>query len=819
MEINIFEADCGAGKTYALGFEVDRLVSEGFHVLYCLPTKQVIDEVEKDLKNRFPHLFIYSIYSDDNRGSIGRIKTAFRDNSAEIDVLLITASAFERLEDLYKPEEWQLICDEVPSACHFLSTNIPNTHKLITKHIALSTWAGDPTNQYKLIQKKNKKLQLIAKNKNKDAIYATLSDAARFIDSQNYDVVVKASNYASLLTPAKGRSVKFSCLALIKPELFSQFSGVLIASASVKSSLLYKIFSNVWNFSFVETHNLDRHLRYHSHENSHLINIYYASERDFSIRYGSEPGNMEILAKAALNAMGTSKFVWIENGHNPNPVEYGPNGTKISSYPHGINEYKTHTGFVSLAAFNIDSNHQSFLKDVCSVSYDEARNAIHNEMHYQAACRISIRDPSNTTQSKVFVPDLSTAEFLKTRFPNASISKVAVKLNGDHQPKKGGRPAKHENPAERQRAYKQRKDKERRDNIDRLRSICSSSNSPHHDMDLDENTPVTHSMINYFDSENPNYSDEIFKFNNGFVTQFYASIYERVSINKSLTNVVGWNLSDFEDFLKELSTDVKPSKEDNIAFCPSLFTDGIRNKDNIVGCGSIFLDQDGGIFTPRDIMNIFSGIRMTVYSSYSDTKSKRKFRIFIPFQGYVTSDEFALIAGHLKTLIMDYAEQNNIKPSNDGTHYGFDKRCFTPFQLMYAPCKPANASSYCRIHRGKSRSILNPRPIIEKRLKMAMEAEEALALRTQPIFDLRNDERAGAAINKWHSICEVPGMGNAGFFELGKELYCSGYDRSEVKTILERQAAFARSPDERLRQIKSILDNCDSYRRKLGKAA
>lgn len=161
--------------------------------------------------------------------------------------------------------------------------------------------------------------------------------------------------------------------------------------------------------------------------------------------------------------MGTDNFIWIDNGGNPNPTDYSKTGVKISAYPHGINAYKSYTAFVSLAAFNLDKNHLEFLKDVCGISYSEARDAIHNEMHYQAVCRTAIRDPGNTSRIKVFVADRSTAEFLKTRFPQATLTKLDIKLAGDKKPDKGGRPAIHMSAADTQ-------------NIDKARSFVSTRN-------------------------------------------------------------------------------------------------------------------------------------------------------------------------------------------------------------------------------------------------------------------------------------------------------------------------------------------------------
>lgn len=821
MIFNFFEADCGAGKTYALGFEVERIVSEGFHVLYCLPTKQVIEQVKADLKSRFPKLDVDAIYRKDERGSVGRIKKCFRNETVAPDVLLITTAAFERLEGLHKPEDWQLICDEVPPATRFFSINVPKTHKIITGNITTSDWINDPTKKYHLVKSKNKKLRLIAKNAKRDAVYDQFSEPARHIDFPYFDVIMKKSTYSALLTPAAGRSVKFACLGVLKPDIFTQFASVLIAGASVTSSILYKELSNVWGVQFQEATHLKSYLQYQKHQNTDLIDIYYASDRDFSIRYAQKFDNMKILSERALSLMGTDNFIWIDNGRNPNPTDYSKNGVEISSYPHGINAYKDYTAFVSLAAFNLDNSHLEFLKDVCGINYDEARDAIHNEMHYQAVCRTAIRDPGNTNRIKVFVADLSTAEFLKGRFPQATLTKLDIKLDGDEEVNKGGRPAIYESAADRQRSYNARKADRKRESAAKLAAMTTAAPLPHQiGGGLDDKTSAAKlSILRYLADPTEYYCDETTILNSSNVTQFYASVFKDLTNNKSSNNLVGYTLSDIEDLLVALSSRTISSKRNNFAFCPAFFDGGIRKKDNIVGCGSFFLDHDGGLFTPQDIKNMFSGIRFTIYASYSDTIEKRKFRVFIPLKGYVSAEDFIHVCDYIKNLIKDYAYQNRIPSTDDNTHYGFDERGFNPSQLMFAPCKPANASSYCKVHRGKSRSILNPIPIIEKQLILSLEASRAATKSTAPTSDLRNDARAHAAIEHWHSVCQDVGCGNDNFFLLGKELYCSGYDRPEAQMTLEREAAHARNPDERRRQIRSILNSCDSFRKKLGRTA
>jgi hypothetical protein len=59
----------------------------------------------------------------------------------------------------------------------------------------------------------------------------------------------------------------------------------------------------------------------------------------------------------------------------------------------------------------------------------------------------------------------------------------------------------------------------------------------------------------------------------------------------------------------------------------------------------------------------------------------------------------------------------------------------------------------------------------------------------------------------------APGDGNSGFFELAVELRGAGMSMAEIDATLGQELQFARSPDERLRQIPNIMDTLTASRR------
>ena len=81
-----------------------------------------------------------------------------------------------------------------------------------------------------------------------------------------------------------------------------------------------------------------------------------------------------------------------------------------------------------------------------------AKTAIHRQALYQAACRISLRNPDDAAPKEVIVPDRATALWLAEKFPGCAVAE----LDGmpQAQKSKGGRPRLHESDAARQAAYR-----------------------------------------------------------------------------------------------------------------------------------------------------------------------------------------------------------------------------------------------------------------------------------------------------------------------------------------------------------------------------
>ena len=144
--------------------------------------------------------------------------------------------------------------------------------------------------------------------------------------------------------------------------------------------------------------------------------------------------------------------------------------------------------------------------------------------------------------------------------------------------------------------------------------------------------------------------------------------------------------------------------------------------------------------------------------------------------------------------------------------------------LFYLPCQPSRpAIDYCgffKKFKGDSRKPLKTREWIDKYVEYEREPIMSTFIETPvhtslgppPARSSTVDEAAVArAIEWWHGVSPAPGQDNYNFFLLGKGLAEAGCDPSRIADILSEGAELANTPEDRKRQILSVLDSLYSY--------
>ena len=137
------------------------------------------------------------------------------------------------------------------------------------------------------------------------------------------------------------------------------------------------------------------------------------------------------------------------NKDTPDDIFKG-RGNRLPNSPFGLNPYQHLHHAVILSALNPPPAHFSFL-DALGFNSREVKRAGYWQSCYQAAMRISLRNPDDSNPKTVIVMDRATAEWMSSMFPGCAVAPLGGMSD---MPIKGkpGRTRTHECDADRKRA-------------------------------------------------------------------------------------------------------------------------------------------------------------------------------------------------------------------------------------------------------------------------------------------------------------------------------------------------------------------------------
>jgi hypothetical protein len=780
MLIRYLAAPAGAGKTYAIQTECNRLINDGEFVILCQPTKRLIDETSTSLQSRYPNLHCRIIHEDNCKGTVaGSIIDYLRNPYPEPHVLIITWEAFQRLKFIPNRTNWTLIVDEIPQAYDCFDEVLPNTHQLVTTH--LMTRHSICKGYSDLFCLHRKSIRTIAENKGKDKALRVFQKLAVRLDSEHWLSYVDTTAYERLLSPGTS-ATRLTVFSFLKPTIFDGFKSVTIAGACFEDSILCRSFTNK-GVTFQDAKEMTNSLQFVEHQNGESVTVLYATDKKWSKRFrDSDNGNVwSKIVDAVKDEFGTEDFVWSANKDIPDNTFSHSN--RLPQSPHGLNSFDHIDNVAFLSAHNLIPAHAKFIETHLSISRDEIDTAIHRQHAYQAIMRCSIRNLNNQNPRKIFVPDLPTAQWLHEQFPGSQLRHLDCGLGSISIPKRG-RPKKHKSSGARDDAYRQKL----KDQLSKhLQTLFPNKNDPHCDTQ------------NSFDE------NAILKSN--FVDQHRVSIFRNKQAKEACQTIEASSLVEFEELLKELSKRAISEKENNLLLYPSIFdpklsTETSRGRANFVTANGIWLDFDGGDLGPKKFSELFRNLRMTIYSTHSSTKKQFRFRVFIPTSSPLTIEAYEAIAHQILSNIIE-AGYGDKKGNVDKTH-GLDTSKLSPISLFYLPCRPADKDgAFFKTYKDKARQPLDVNELLD--IVKAPDAEYADIESPENAPTMIHSDRIQSAIDQWQAISKVPGKGNNEFFRLAGRLAAAGCSDAAMHNHLIAQSAFARDPAERIKEIPKIL--------------
>lgn len=123
-------------------------------------------------------------------------------------------------------------------------------------------------------------------------------------------------------------------------------------------------------------------------------------------------------------------------------------------------------------------------------------------------------------------------------------------------------------------------------------------------------------------------------------------------------------------------TEMPPEHDDKAArgwYCPVEFSPAYRDSDNFVARHALTFDFDHvGLDTWQRVKETWSGLAFAMYTTWSHTEAKPRFRVVLPLSRPATYDEFQAVARRVAT---------------DMDIELFARESFTPSQMMFAPTR------------------------------------------------------------------------------------------------------------------------------------
>lgn len=611
--IHINSAACGAGKTRATALRAIRLARDGERVLIVQPTLELIDQtVADEIKPIAAGVRVTAIHGENSETVVRDIVRHLREPQPGGEILLITHSAHERLPHVPASMVWHLIYDEVPQTIWSAERNLTRNHRLLLDGVT-----AEPSEypEYVRIRPANAAyLGAIVRNAERDDVDAVLAEIAAHVTSRHWHVYADAEQFGNL-TAASGdeKRRKLILHGVMQPSLMDGYKSVTILGADVGESALAYLWSRA-GVTFREDRRFDRDLRFTTHQNGDLIDIYYLSSVPWSKRFrDSEAEGQKVLdlaAKAIIDLFGDEPFAFLANKDVPHAIwkDAASRASRLPNIAHGNNAFQHLHNVALLSALNPTSGHFAFL-DTLSMDSDDVKTAVMRSALYQAACRISLRNPDDRNHKRIVVPDLDSAVWLEEKFPGANVLNL---LGEDVQITRTGSPG--------------------RPKIHACKAVVDAMAKQVEYADWSrELTALVEDERKVSGCENPINIRDFAATKSGVQPVItYATVYDDFFSNMPSGELTAGDWPEFVSSMHDLWSRNTLDKADNLKFVPAVMSPGGKSESHAIRSRMIVLDVDDGDLSPQAFADMFPRVTMLFVNTASNTASNTRYRVFVP---------------------------------------------------------------------------------------------------------------------------------------------------------------------------------------------
>lgn len=537
---------------------------------------------------------------------------------------------------------------------------------------------------------------------------------------------------------------EYSIHSIILPQVFDNWASVTIIGAHFENSVMCKIWSKC-GVKWEQHPHIKSDPETHDEQTSSRLQIYYFSQKPWSKSLRDKIGTPKFkpLMEMINSLIEKQPTLLVANNDVQDYELRLRNSTRISNVCHGNNDYLDFQNIVCFSALNDKPDHTRWFKSVWDFEQKQLKLARGYETTYQCLMRTNLRLPSSEKNVRVIVPDLDQAMWLSKDVFPGADVKYIDEWSGVEHTRCGITVTKLEKDA----------------------------------LLLDIKSKMSATLWS-----NPTLS-------------FEQNIYQKIPI---VSEMESWD--QLKDLLYQSHQQTSTRKEDNLLISGAIFDPNASDEtnkglNNILVCSSVWFDFDGGDLEPSILSILFSDICHISFNSYNNgTNNQLRYRTFIPLKTPVTAKQYHMIWDILHERIEKYCHEHQLES-------GTDRSKRTANSWFYLPCQSANGNTYnVWLEHWNLDQILDPINLLDGHV---------LVEEQEPVFvpTVLNNVDYSNELERWKQANLKPGSGNRSFFALGVSLYKKGYDLPQVGNILREAAIFARSPDERRKQIPSILTN------------
>jgi hypothetical protein len=737
--IKYISAPCASGKTHEIVNIAAELVRDGNRVIIIQATIRLIEQtIRNEVEQYHPDILYTAIHSENvERKPVGvAIAEHLKCDPGCGELVFITHQALSLVPYWTRKRDIHLFIDEALEVNKFYPIRMPETHPLLTEHIEIHQ--AHPIYGQVVA---GAKVEKMARNRKEDDIYNLLANINRTLSNKNWKSYVNAGQYEEM---RRGQRDELEIHSVLKPELLKGFAGVFVVCANFESTMMYHLWTEM-GVKFRRDVEFERGLRYQTHQNGHLVTIYYVSEHPWSKTHRQRSNNLD-------KFMTTARAFLTQAGVDQSNVVYAINkgeedakglGTRMPNKPHGLNELSDRDHLVFFSSLLCTPSNFKFLRDMMGLTSDDIRDSIYHSSVYQAVMRTSIRDRNNKNPKMWIVPDKGAAEFLARLIPGARIKKIDA---GIVEPT-GKRPNRKPRTSDRERTAEHRarvRRKAMEDIVSHARNIwlqtsnqasafapagyaSASGTSPpapaRHVNAQNTNSALPGDIPTFKDTSVGEYSSKVVKNAKNCVTVISlnkedscdtlfgnptpmtatsgGSLYCALSGEESYRAIglfpVYENAPGLAEFFKWCHGRSLSRKNQAGLFCPSVFdpdkptsTDTHRGYENIDHVGNVFfMDFDGGNMPPAKLPEYFPNIEMIVCNSYNHHPDRPRFRVIVPLSRQLaTPENYARLFDMFVSKFRSEGYRSVKRDKGKLSGIDWSKRVST--SLFYLPCQAKN---------------------------------------------------------------------------------------------------------------------------------